>query len=546
MKSISHLTIKVYLTMSLKHLFALFVVTLLLGIIPASAQESETDLPWWNDRVFYEIFVRSFNDSDGDGIGDIQGIIDKLDYLNDGDPTTTDDLGITGIWLMPVAQSPSYHGYDVTDYRTIEADYGTNEDFQRLIAEAHARGIAVIVDMVINHTSNQHPWFTASVAGDETYADWYIWADENPRYTGPEGQTVWHAAGDRFYYGVFWGGMPDLNLQNPAVQQELYDIAQFWLEEMGVDGFRLDAIKHLIEEDREQENTPSTLEWMANYHSFVEQINPDALLVGEVWSSNFISSRYVPTQTDITFDFDLATSIIATVKQNRADAMNSIMSRIAGLYPEGQFASFLSNHDQNRIMGELRGNVDEAKIAASILLTIPGVPFIYYGEEIGMTGNKPDERIRTPMRWDETPTTAGFTTASQPYEALSNDDSSISVATQANDSDSLLNHYRALIQLRGQYPALASGGYMPVTLTGTRNAYAFIRHTADQAVLVLINLDDEETTGYSLNLADTGFISAQGLYGEGDFTPPSGDLSVYTPIETMPPYSTYIILLETL
>ncbi len=179
----------------------------------ASAPEIETpepvaapqeDLPWWNDRVFYEIFVRSFYDSDGDGIGDLRGVIEKLDYLNDGDPTTTTDLGITGIWLMPVAQSPSYHGYDVTDYYTIEEDYGTNEDFQELIQAAHDRGIAVIVDLVLNHTSSQHPWFIASEEGDPQFADWYIWSDDPPAYKGPWGQNVWHKRGDRYFFGLFW------------------------------------------------------------------------------------------------------------------------------------------------------------------------------------------------------------------------------------------------------------------------------------------------------------------------------------------------------
>ena len=172
---------------------------------------------WWNDRVFYEIFIRSFNDSDGDGIGDIQGIIDKLDYLNDGDPETTDDLGITGIWLMPPAEAHSYHGYDVTDYYDVEQDYGSIEDMQRLIDEAHSRGIAVIIDMVINHSSSRHPWFVSSSLGEAPYDAWYIWEDENPNYGGPQGQQVWHEANDRYYYGLFWDGMPDFDFRNEEV-----------------------------------------------------------------------------------------------------------------------------------------------------------------------------------------------------------------------------------------------------------------------------------------------------------------------------------------
>jgi glycosidase len=527
--------------------FLLFFLFAPLVVSPVTAsQGADGGMFWWNDRVFYEIFVRSFNDSDGDGVGDLQGVIDKLDYLNDGDPTTTADLGVTGIWLMPITQSASYHGYDVTDYRTIEADYGTNGDFMRLVDEAHQRGIAVIMDMVINHTSREHPWFVQSNRRDETYNDWYVWADTHPEFTGPDGQIVWHPLGGRYYYGVFWDGMPDLNLNNPAVTDELYRIARFWLDGMGVDGFRLDAIKHLIEEGNEQENTPSTLAWMASFNDFIDTVNPDALTVGEVWESDFISSQYVPDQADMVFDFDVATALITTVRQNRPDAMNSIIARVADLYPQGQYATFLTNHDQNRVMEELRGNVDEAKVAASLLLTTPGVPFTYYGEEIGMTGRKPDERIRTPMRWDETPYTAGFTSAPFPYEALSADDAAVSVASQTDDPDSLLSHYRSLIQLRAAHPALARGSYLPVSIEGTRNAYAFIRHTADETILVLINLNDEETADYSLTLENTDFNVTGGtlLFGQGEFSAPTDGLSGYTPFERMPPYSTYIMQLS--
>ncbi|MEM9024449.1 MAG: alpha-amylase family glycosyl hydrolase, partial [Bacteroidota bacterium] len=190
---------------------------------------------WWNDAVFYEIFVRSFQDSDGDGRGDFRGLIDRLDYLNDGDPTTTDDLGVTGIWLMPVQQSPSYHGYDATDYRTIENDYGTNQDFLDFMDAAHERGIRVIVDLVMNHSSSQHPWFLESVNPNSSRRDWYVWEDSNPGDIGPWGQTVWHQRNNDFFYGVFWSGMPDLNYATQEVKDEMFDIARFWLEDLNVD-----------------------------------------------------------------------------------------------------------------------------------------------------------------------------------------------------------------------------------------------------------------------------------------------------------------------
>lgn len=182
-----------------------------LGLATATADDDADDgLFWWNDRVFYEIFVRSFYDSTGDGIGDLQGIIEQMDYLQ--------ELGIGGIWLMPISPSPSYHGYDVIDYRDINPDYGTMEDFQALLAAAEAHDIAIIIDLVVNHSSVQHPWFIASADDpDGEFGDWYIWEEENPGFRGPDNQVVWHQRGGRYYYGVFWGGMPDLNYRNPDV-----------------------------------------------------------------------------------------------------------------------------------------------------------------------------------------------------------------------------------------------------------------------------------------------------------------------------------------
>jgi alpha-amylase len=252
---------------------------------------AEPDPVWWHDRVFYEVFVRSFADSDGDGIGDLRGLIERLDDLNDGDPGTTSDLGVTALWLMPVAASPSYHGYDVTDYLTIEPDYGTNEDFRTLVDEAHARGIRIVVDLVMNHTSREHPWFLeARERGSEREA-WYVWSDERPDVAGPAGRPVWHRDGDRWYYGYFWEGMPDLNVSDPGVTAELEAIAATWLTEMGVDGFRLDAARHLIEDGAELDNTPETFEWLQAFRSTVRETKPDALVLGEVWDATSVASR---------------------------------------------------------------------------------------------------------------------------------------------------------------------------------------------------------------------------------------------------------------
>ena len=297
----------------------------------------------WNDRVWYEVFVRSFKDASGDGIGDLRGLTQQLDYLNDGDPATTTDLGVTGLWLMPIAESPSYHGYDVTDYRKVEPDYGTAEDLRAFLDAAHERGIKVIVDLVLNHSSIDHPWFEDARTPGAEHDDWYVWEDEQPFWVGPGGQVVWHPDGERWYYGVFWEGMPDLNLRNPETTAELEDVARFWLEEVGVDGFRLDAAKHLIEDGKDaQTNTPETKAWLAGFKDSVAAVNPEALLVGEVWDPPAIAAPYVPASVDMTFDFGLATAIRLAIQNGRAAPLRTGLMDTISAWPANQNASFLT------------------------------------------------------------------------------------------------------------------------------------------------------------------------------------------------------------
>ncbi|MCX6100050.1 MAG: alpha-amylase family glycosyl hydrolase, partial [Candidatus Bipolaricaulota bacterium] len=251
-----------------------------LGLLIGQAALAVDTSAWWQDAAFYEVFVRSFQDSNGDGKGDLAGLIERLDYLNDGDPATTDDLGVTALWLMPIMESPSYHGYDVIDYYKVESDYGSNADFQRLIQEAHERGIRVIVDLVLNHTSTQNPWFGASLNRASPYRSWYIWSDANPGYAGPWGEQVWYPRGGAFYFGVFWSGMPDLNYRNPDVTSRMLDVARYWLADMGADGFRLDAVRYLIENGVAQEDTPATHFWLKGFDAVAKGWSPDAYLVG--------------------------------------------------------------------------------------------------------------------------------------------------------------------------------------------------------------------------------------------------------------------------
>lgn len=524
----------------MKKSMLLLIVFLLLLSIPVAAQDSE--LPWWNNRVFYEVFVRSFYDSDGDGIGDIQGLISKLDYLNDGDPTTTDDLGVTGLWLMPINQSPSYHGYDVVDYYDIESDYGTMDDFRQLMEEARKRDMAVIIDLVMNHTSIEHEWFIESQEDGSEYEDWYLWEDEAPRYVGPWGQRVWHPRGDEHYYGIFWEGMPDLNYRNPDVTAEMYNIIDFWLTDVGVDGFRLDAVRHLIEDEDIQENTPETHEWLQAYHDYVDSVNPDALSVGEIWTESANIAPYIPNEVDIAFEFDLGEAMLASANIGSQIAVKNQQEEVLEIYPHGQYATFLTNHDQNRVRSMVKDDA-AAKIAASMLLTNPGVPFIYYGEEIGMTGMKPDERIRTPMQW-ESVETGGFTTGT-PWQRLSNDYEDRSVAAQEEVEGSLLNHYRGLLHARNNHPALQIGDFTLVDSDNT-HIYSFIRSTGDQTVLVIINLDNEDVSDYVL-IPEEGTIAGEAtvIYSDSinaEITQPNGE--GYKPLETIPAQSTLILEMQ--
>lgn len=541
-----------------KLLALLLVAFLLAAVVPfdsavvqdAAAQESEeaSAYSWWNDAVFYEVFVRSFYDSDGDGIGDLRGLIEKLDYLNDGDPTTTDDLGVTGLWLMPIMQSPSYHGYDVVDYYTVEEDYGTNDDFRALMDAAHARGMVVIVDLVLNHTSSANPWFQAWRAGDEDYANWYVSQPYKPTFTNPWGGPAWHQTGDRYYYGLFWSEMPDLNYNTPEVTEQMEDITRFWLEDMGVDGFRLDAIKYLFENGRTLEHVDQTFVWLANYHTFVHEINPAAIMVGEVWDPTPRILPYVGDKVDIAFEFDFATAILTAARGGNANSAAFTLARLVRSYPPGQFATFITNHDQNRVMSELREDENAAKVAATLLLTAPGVPFIYYGEEIGMDGRKPDERIRTPMQWDGT-ATAGFTEG-RLWEALADNVATNNVSLMNENPASLLNHYRTLIHLRNEHPALRTGT-TEVLKGGNVSVYSILRYTEDETLLIVVNLSPAAVTDYGVTLSMGSLvdgIDATLLFGEGTVAAPviteMGGFEDYKPLDSLPPQSSFVISLS--
>jgi len=485
---------------------------------PVTGAPAGTDgLPWWNDAVFYEIFVRSFYDSNGDGIGDFNGIIEKLDYLNDGDPTTTSDLGITGLWLMPINPSPSYHGYDVTDYYAVNSKYGTLDDFKRLLEEAHQRGIKVTIDLVLNHTSSSHPWFVdARNNPDSPYRDWYVFSDTNPGYTGGWGQEVWYPAGNSYYFAQFWDQMPDLNYANPEVVAEMNKVAEYWLQ-MGVDGFRLDAARYLVEEGSKTADTPSNHEYWKQFRLVYKAANPQAVTIGEIWTGNFSVAKYVQgDELDLAFNFDLAEQLVSQVALGKSDTLGLVVDGSVKYIKNGQFATFLTNHDMNRVMNEVGGSIAKAKTAATLLLTLPGVPFIYYGEEIGMTGAKPDEKIRTPMQWNAEEY-AGFSTAF-PWQAVNREyRDGVNVAAQQADPGSLWSHYRTLIQLRNEHAALRVGTYTKVNVEGEKlELFSFLRQSSQETVLVVINLSKNPAKDYTLVLKRgplSGAYEALPLFG---------------------------------
>lgn len=478
----------------------------------AAAAADSTATNWKHGGVCYEIFVRSFYDSDGDGIGDINGLIQKLDYINDGKADSHRDLGARCIWLMPVAESPSYHGYDVSDYYRVDAEYGTNDDFKRLIREAHRRGIRVLVDLVLNHASSEHPAFKEAQRDTASpYRKWFRWLPAHPGVKNRWGGDNWHRSSVRgdYYYGFFWGGMPDLNYKNLAVLDEAKKISRFWIVEMGVDGFRLDAIRHLIEEGAMTENAPGTHAVLRDYSAYIHRIAPHAFTIGEVWDSTGAMLPYYPDQLDSHFAFEVADSIIAAVRSGSARKLFPPLVRIQQAIPDQRWAPFLRNHDQTRTLTELGGDVSRAKLAATILLTLPGLPFVYYGEELGMTGNKPDERLRTPMHWRRT-RAGGFTTGSA-WQPLHPDSLTANVETQDADRGSLLNLYRRLIHLRTANPALATGELIPLTTANDAIA-AYLRREGDRVVLVISNLGP--TT-----LANIRVSSADSVLREGRFVP---------------------------
>jgi glycosidase len=463
--------------------------------------------PWWQNAVFYQIWPRSFYDSDADGHGDFNGMTQKLPYLQ--------DLGVNALWLTPMFEAPSYHGYDFTEFYQVENDYGSMAEFEAFIKAADDKGMKVILDLVINHISSNHEWFQRSAKQQAPYADYFIWRDDMPKAGSgwghawsnndqPDAVWHWNETRQQYYYGAFGASQPDLNLRHPDVVAEMEKMAKFWLDK-GVAGFRLDAVRFAMEGGADaQADTDETIAYWQHFNQYVKSVDPEAYLVGEAWADIPVAAKYFGEGKglDQGFDFEVGYKILGLLKLdasgeaqfgtmqsnqkiNAVDAnvlKQNLQQRIDSTAPLDFFAPFLTNHDQERVAYQLTEHDDKAKLAAAMLFSSPGTPYIYYGEEIGLTqgGTGHDVYKRAPMQWNNS-NQAGFTQAQTSwveqaelfgdnytqwwpeYLAQQINAADRNVKAQQVQSDSLWRLYQHLIALKKQHPELGIKGSYELT-----------------------------------------------------------------------------------
>jgi glycosidase len=453
---------------------------------PVAQADPGSPLPaTWSHGAFMQIYVRGYQDSDGDGIGDLRGLIQRLDYLK--------DLGVTGLWLMPITASQDHdHGYAVTDYRSIEAAYGNLADLDDLVAQAHQRGIGVILDYVLNHSAGQHPLFlNSSFAKDNLYRNWYVWLDTPPTGWSIYGANPWRTSATGSYFAPFWDQMPDFNLRNPLVQAWHQDNLRFWLNR-GVDGFRFDAVGNLVENGPSAwENQPENTTLMHDVNSLLSRYSRRYMVCEAPTDPKGFGAS---TACGGAFAFDLSGAIVRAAKGD-ATALGTVTSYFSTA-PAGM-ATMVSNHDSfagQRLWNQVGGNLAQYKLAAATYLLLPGTPFIYYGEEIGLAGAaglQGDAALRTPMSWTPDATRAGFTTG-QPFRALSSNVATQNVQAQQADATSLLAHYKRLLALRNTRPSLFIGSYASPLVAG--QVMGWQRSQGAEKTLVLINVGSTAST----------------------------------------------------
>ena len=491
-------------------------------VLPAQSRPGiSADPEWFRTAVFYEALLRSFADSDGDGIGDLRGLISRLDYLA--------WLGVDCVWIPPFYPSPIRDGgYDISDYTAIDPRYGTMEDFRELVHQAHQRGIRIVIDMVVNHTSDAHPWFQASRSDPEgPYGDFYVWADDDSGYDDAriifvdteESNWAYDVERGQFYWHRFFSHQPDLNYRNPAVIDAIHDVIRFWAR-TGVDGFRLDAIPYLTEsEGTNCENLPGTHEIIAGIREMLDREFPGTITIAEAnqWPDDvveYFGTEEAPECT-MCFHFPVMPRIFYALRQGSAEAIRWVLEKTPDIPAHGQWGTFLRNHDEltlemvtdaerdqmyawyapeermranigirRRLAPLLDASRAEVELAYALLLSLPGSPCLYYGDEIGMGENiwlEDRDAVRTPMQWDDSPN-MGFSTVVDPGALTlpliqAPGYAHLTVATEMGRPDSLLHFTRRILHLRRSHPVLGRGGFL-------------LRPTSDDAVLAHTRCDD--------------------------------------------------------
>ncbi len=485
---------------------------------------------WYKDAIFYEIYVRGFYDSDGDGIGDFRGLTEKLDYLA--------WLGVNCIWLLPMYPSPLRDGgYDISDYHAILPEYGTLDDFKQFLSAAHARGIRVIADLVINHTSDQHSWFQeARGSKDSPKRGWYVWSDTDLRYSEARiiftdterSNWAWDEQTGYFYWHRFFSHQPDLNYDNEEVQRAIFDVVSYWLE-MGIDGFRLDAIPYLYErEGTNCENLPETHAFLKRLRSHVDAHYPGRLLLAEAnqWPEDVAAYFGEGDECQMCYNFPIMPRLFIALRQENRLPIVEILGRTPGIPETAQWGMFLRNHDEltlemvtdeerDYLYGEyakdrrMRLNIGirrrlaplmdngrrRIELLNALLFSLPGSPFLYYGDEIGMGDNiylGDRDGVRTPMQWS-VDRNAGFSRAdfAQLYFPVNMDPvygyQSVNVEAQLRHPTSLLHWMRQMITLRKEWKAFSRGALSFID-PGNRKVLAFTRSYNGETVLCVYNL----------------------------------------------------------
>ncbi len=498
--------------------------TLDLSVVAVVDADSGLDPDWSSAAAFAEIYVRGFQDSDGDGTGDLRGLVSRLDYLQ--------ELGIGAIWLMPVTESADDdHGYAVADYRAIESDYGTMADFEALLAAAHARGIAVIIDYVMNHASSTNPLFLdASTGAGNDKRDWFVWRDNRPQGWNTFAGDPWRNNGNGWYYGIFSPLMPDFDLTNPEVVEFHRNNLRFWLNK-GVDGFRFDAVGVLFEDGPAAwEDSPRNHALLADVRALIEQY-------GKRYAVCEAPSAPADYAADASCGRAFAFGVQGAILQSaRGDSVDGGFVGQLRLAAADRMPLFLANHDSfagARVFDQLGGNEEQYRMAAASYLLAAQNPFVYYGEEVGMAGAaglSGDHALRAPMSWTDDPLTAGFSTAG-PFRALAGNSQTHNVARHSADPASLLAHYRALLDARRRYPVIG-GGALEVQADGGDAVLVLTRTDESACAVVAINYGAVSEIVSAASACPSSTFSAVFGAAQAASSDPAGSVTLSVPART--------------